>query len=77
MSDTSSIDELKCPREEMNEIIAKAPFMRSIEYLNEETARTRRVCFHLTENKNNADFPFTFLVTYTTNLSRTAHAWSK
>ncbi len=33
-----------------------------------------RVCFHLAENKNNPDFPFAFLATYTTSLSKTAKA---
>jgi hypothetical protein len=32
-----------------------------------------RVCFHLAENKNNTNFPFAFLATYTTGLSKTAH----
>jgi len=31
-----------------------------------------RVCFHLAENKNNPDYPFAFLATYTTGLSKTA-----
>jgi non-specific serine/threonine protein kinase len=32
-----------------------------------------RVCFHLAENKNNSDYPFAFLATYTTGLSKTAN----
>lgn len=32
-----------------------------------------RVCFHLAENKNNQDYPFAFLATYTTGLSKTAN----
>ncbi len=31
-----------------------------------------RVCFHLAENKNNPHFPFAFLATYTTGLSKAA-----
>jgi len=31
-----------------------------------------RVCFHLAENKNNSDYPFAFLATYTTGLSKEA-----
>ena len=31
-----------------------------------------RVCFHLAENKNNAEMPFAFLATYTTHLSANA-----
>lgn len=33
-----------------------------------------KVCFHLAENKKNADFPFAFLATYTTGLSKSANA---
>ncbi len=32
-----------------------------------------RVCFHLAENKNNPDYPFAFLATYTTGLSKGAN----
>src|SRR5437588_652311 len=32
-----------------------------------------RVCFHLAENKANAQYPFAFLATYTTGLSRKAN----
>ncbi len=32
-----------------------------------------RVCFHLAENKNNSNYPFAFLATYTTGLSKTAN----
>ncbi len=31
-----------------------------------------RVCFHLAENKNNEEYPFAFLATYTTGLSKEA-----
>ena len=33
-----------------------------------------RVCFHLAENKTNPNYPFAFLATYTTGLSKTANA---
>lgn len=33
-----------------------------------------RVCFHLAENKNNENYPFAFLATYTTQLSQNAKA---
>ena len=33
-----------------------------------------RVCFHLAENKSNAEYPFAFLATYTTRLSNAARA---
>lgn len=33
-----------------------------------------RVCFHLAENKTNQHYPFAFLATYTTGLSKTANA---
>jgi non-specific serine/threonine protein kinase len=32
-----------------------------------------RVCFHLAENKTNPNYPFAFLATYTTGLSKTAN----
>src|SRR3990167_3882067 len=32
-----------------------------------------RVCFHLAENKKNEDYPFAFLATYTTGLSKNAN----
>lgn len=32
-----------------------------------------KVCFHLAENKNNSNYPFAFLATYTTGLSKTAN----
>jgi superfamily II DNA or RNA helicase len=32
-----------------------------------------RVCFHLAENKSNSYYPFAFLATYTTGLSKSAH----
>ena len=89
-------------------MIHQAPFMRGIDYLNLETAKTiwrtlpvalseeltafdnnlavylatfhtawntvGRVCFHLAENKNNSQYPFAFLATYTTGLSKAANA---
>ena len=33
-----------------------------------------KVCFHLAENKKNEDYPFAFLATYTTGLSKNANA---
>lgn len=95
------------PADEINNLILEAPFIRGIEYLNQETASTLwqglitalnqelvtfdgqlshylsafhsgwntigKVCFHLAENKNNSNYPFAFLATYTTGLSKTSN----
>jgi len=92
------------PVDKINRLIEKAPFIRGIDYLNQETARLLwtglvaalsseltsfngivsdyltsfhvawntigRVCFHLAENKTNANYPFAFLATYTVGLSK-------
>jgi superfamily II DNA or RNA helicase len=106
-NDKSAIGSVAFPHDEIDEFIAQAPFIRGIEYLNQETAATLwrglelalaseltqfdgnlsdylsafhtawntigRVCFHLAENKTNQTFPFAFLATYTTGLSKTAN----
>jgi len=103
----SGIQDISFPEDEINNLIAEAPFIRGIEYLNQETAlqlwqglvialnqeltafdgqlshylsafhsswnTIGRVCFHLAENKNNSKYPFAFLATYTTGLSKTTH----
>lgn len=46
-------------------------------YLQQYSSRWNlvgRVCFHLAENKNDPDYPFAFLATYTTQLSQNAVA---
>lgn len=45
-----------------------------LDYLRHYSAdwqKVGRVCFHLTENKNNPMHPFAFMVTYTTGISKT------
>jgi superfamily II DNA or RNA helicase len=103
----STIPDITFPADDINDLIAKAPFIRGIEYLNQETASflwqglikalgseltafdgqlshylatfhaswntIGRVCFHLAENKTNPNYPFAFLATYTTGLSKTAN----
>jgi non-specific serine/threonine protein kinase len=103
----SSLPDITFPTDEVNDIIAAAPFIRGIEYLNQEKASllwqrlitalsseltafdgqlshylsafhaawntVGRVCFHLAENKTNPNYPFAFLATYTTGLSKTAN----
>jgi SNF2 family DNA or RNA helicase len=103
----SAILDIPFPEDEINNLIEEAPFIRGIEYLNQETASLLwqglitalnqeliafdgqlshylsafhaswstigRVCFHLAENKNNSNYPFAFLATYTTGLSKTAN----
>lgn len=100
----ADLPQIDFPMEEMDQLIKQAPFIRGIEYLNQEIAQTLwqslqialsnelkhfdgllsdylsqhnsawntigRVCFHLAENKNNPDYPFAFLATYTTGLSK-------
>jgi len=95
------------PLDVINQLIEQAPFIRGIDYFNQETAQQLwqalfaaintelisfngslsdylsafqsawntigRVCFHLAENKSNPDFPFAFLATYTTGLSKSAN----
>src|ERR1700733_5600788 len=99
-NELAAISSIEFPWEEVSHLITEAPFMRGMEYLNQEmasilwqglmTALTSelttfngslsdylsayhsawntvgRVCFHLAENKSNAQYPFAFLATYTT-----------
>jgi len=101
----SAILDIPFPENEIYNLIAEAPFIHGIEYLNQETASglwqglitalnqeltafdgqithylstfhaswntVGRVCLHLAENKNNSHYPFAFLATYTTGLSKT------
>jgi superfamily II DNA or RNA helicase len=103
----SSIPHIAFPTDEVNDLIGEAPFIRGIDYFNQETAQflwqglvtalsneltafdgslshylsafhsawntIGRVCFHLAENKTNPNYPFAFLATYTTGLSKTAN----
>ncbi|MFZ2314134.1 MAG: DEAD/DEAH box helicase [Gammaproteobacteria bacterium] len=103
----STLPDAAFPTDEINCLIAEAPFIRGIEYFNQETAfalwqrlmaalhselaafdgqlshylsafqaawnMVGRVCFHLAENKTNPSYPFAFLATYTTGLSKTAN----
>lgn len=96
------------PLNEINRLIEQAPFIRGIEYLNQEMAEAiwqnltkalideikpfdgkvtnyfsafhaawntvGRICFHLAENKTDLQFPFAFLATYTTSISKSAQA---
>lgn len=105
--DKTHIPAIIFPQEEVIKLINEAPFIRGIEYFDEETAlklwknleealaeelttikgslsdylasfhsswnTVGRVCFHLAENKNNPEFPFAFLATYTTGLSNKAN----
>jgi len=102
----SKIPSITFPVDEVNKLITEAPFIRGIEYFNQETALTLwqglltalsselttfngslnhylsafhtawntvgKVCFHLAENKTNPHYPFAFLATYTTGLSKSA-----
>jgi len=108
LPDTSNdpLSHLDPPLADFDRLITEAPFMRGVEYLNQETLtalwqaliqtlqtelihfngtiaayleahhtawhKIGRVCFHLAENKNNSDYPFAFLATYTSRLSSTA-----
>jgi superfamily II DNA or RNA helicase len=100
----STVAHIAFPVDEVNTLIAQAPFIRGIEYFNQETAQLLwqnlgdalskelktlggslnhylstfnvswstigRVCFHLAENKTNPNYPFAFLATYITGLSK-------
>jgi superfamily II DNA or RNA helicase len=107
LDEKSTIPYIAFPSDDVNDLIGQAPFIRGIEYLNQETAHLLwqglvtalsseltvfdgslshylsafhtawntigRVCFHLAENKTNPNYPFAFLATYTTGLSKTAN----
>jgi superfamily II DNA or RNA helicase len=103
-NEQSVIHHVEFPTDKIKALIEQAPFIRGIDYLNQEIAESLwkgllialtdelcacevnlneylstfhtawntigRVCFHLAENKRHADYPFAFLATYTTGLSR-------
>jgi superfamily II DNA or RNA helicase len=93
------------PELETKPLLDQAPFMRGVEYLNQDILHiiwqrlnkalaeelvsyanveaylaayhsawntVGRVCFHLAENKENTEYPFAFMATYTTRLSNSA-----
>ncbi len=106
-TDHTKIPVIEFPIDEINQLILRAPFIRGIEYFNDNTAKilwdglkealsseltafdgnlnhylsawhttwstVGKVCFHLAENKKNEDYPFAFLATYTTGLSKIAN----